>query len=240
MADLTFIIDCPQCRAKVAAPESGRAEAFGTEDESGIPYGERVVIGKCPRCASILVGQSVQLDFEGLDADQDRWSDVTRVFPKPAKAFSSYRIPRVVTDSLLEAERVMQAQAYTAACVMLGRALEAMCQNILDPPAQSSDPFDPLGTSAAPQTPAKKKKFIRLDEGIKSLRAKKVIDDRLYDWSQQLRAFRNVAAHAQDVVISREDAEDLQSFVYAIVEYVYDLADRYEQFQARSARNKTK
>lgn len=33
--------------------------------------------------------------------------------------------------------------------------------------------------------------------------------------------------------ITREDAEDLQAFVYAIIEYIYDLADRYEEFKER-------
>ncbi len=67
------------------------------------------------------------------------------------------------------------------------------------------------------------------------LKEKGIIDSRLYDWSQQLRAFRNLAAHADTDVssISRRDAEDLQSFVYAIIEYVYDLTDRYNEFKAR-------
>jgi len=55
----------------------------------------------------------------------------------------------------------------------------------------------------------------------------------LYDWSQQLQAFRNLAAHPEDISISRNDAEDLQIFVNAIVEYVYDLTDRYQEFKAR-------
>lgn len=80
-----------------------------------------------------------------------------------------------------------------------------------------------------------------LAEGIKRLREAKVIDDRLYEWSQQLRAFRNLAAHPEDITISRNDAEDLQTFVNAIVEYVYDLADRYEEFKERvDARAKRK
>jgi hypothetical protein len=229
MTDKTFIVDCHRCRAKVAAQESGRAERSGMED-SGEPWGERVLVGTCPICSAILVGQATQIEFEGYSADEDFWSDVARVYPKPTKAFSSYRIPRVVTDSLLDADRSLQANANIAACVMFGRALEAMCQDILEGPKPSAL-VDP------PEQPVTKKtkKFIPLYEGIERLREKKVIDDRLYDWSQQLRAFRNIAAHAQDVAISRADAEDLQTFVYAIIEYVYDLADRYDEFKARSA-----
>lgn len=223
----TFIVDCPWCKAKVAASESGRAERGGYDEDAGEPYGSKVLVGTCPRCSSILVGETDQIGFEGYDADEDRWSDVVRIYPKPPKVFSSYRIPKVVEDSLNEADRSMQAGANIAACVMLGRALEALCRDILDSvPATAS-------TTTAPATPAKPKKKIMLGEGIKKLRDRKVIDDRLYDWSQQLQAFRNLAAHPEDISISRHDAEDLQTFVNAIVEYVYDLADRYEEFKRR-------
>ena len=73
-----------------------------------------------------------------------------------------------------------------------------------------------------------------LGEGIRQLKEKGLIDHRLYDWSQQLHAFRNLAAHASDEPISRDDAEDLQSFVYAIIEYIYDLTDRYTEFMERA------
>ena len=219
----TFIVDCHVCKAKVAAIESGQAERFTSDDESGgEPCGKRVFIGNCPSCGAILVGESEQIDFEGYDAEADRWSDIVRVYPQPSKSFSSWRIPRVVTDSLNEADRSLQAGANIAACVMLGRALEALCRDILDP--------KPAEAEAAPV----KAKKLMLGEGIKKLRDAKIIDDRLYDWSQQLQAFRNLAAHPEDISISRVDAGDLQTFVNAIVEYVYDLADRYEEFKSRA------
>lgn len=230
----TFVIDCHICRAKVAAIESGRAESFYMDEDAHQPYGKRVLVGKCPKCSTILAGESEQLDFEDIDAEYDRWSDFVRIYPRPPKVFSSYRIPRVVSDSLLEADRSMQAGANIASCVMLGRALEALCRDVLESKKEDK------GIAAA-STVHKKSKKIMLGEGIKRLRDEKIIDHRLYDWSQQLQAFRNLAAHPEDIVISREDAEDLQTFVNAIVEYVYDLADRYDDFKHRvEARNKRK
>lgn len=223
----TFIIDCHMCKAKVAALESGRAEKTGWIDGPDEPYGERTLIGTCPSCRSTLVGQATQIAFENYDNDEDLWSDVVRVFPKPARAFSSYRIPRVVTDSLNEADRSLQANANIAACVMFGRALEALCRDVLEATDGETK------TEVPKKGEIKKKRPIMLGEGIRKLREKKVIDDRLYDWSQQLQAFRNLAAHPEDISISREDAEDLQTFVYAIVEYIYDLADRYQEFKER-------
>jgi len=118
----------------------------------------------------------------------------------------------------------LQAGAHTAACAMFGRALEALCRNILQQEHFAADSTKPA--------PVPKKKLM-LSAGIRQLKDRNFIDDRLYNWSQQLHAFRNEAAHAGDVSISRQDAEDLQTFVYAIVEFIYDLADRYEEFKSR-------
>lgn len=229
MAGTTFIVDCPFCKAKVGALESGCAERKGYDEEAGEPFAEKLQVGKCPRCESLLVGESRQIGFEGYDSEYDRWSDVVRVYPKPPKMFSSYRIPRVVEDSLSEADRSLQANANIAACVMFGRALEAVCRDILNQDEGGAV------VEASKETPASKKKMM-LAAGIKQLKEKNIIDQRLYDWSQQLHAFRNLAAHPEEIAISREDAEDLQAFVYAITEYIYDLTDRYEEFKTRAER----
>jgi hypothetical protein len=115
---------------------------------------------------------------------------------------------------------------------MLGRALEAVCRDILTPSSLLPDSF--LRQPSAPE------KKIMLGEGIRKLKDGGYIDERLFDWSQQLQAFRNIAAHPEDFTISREDAEDLQAFVNAIIEYIYDLTDRYEEFKDRLAKQKTK
>jgi len=50
-----------------------------------------------------------------------------------------------------------------------------------------------------------------------------------------------VAAHAiSNETISRLDAEDLQAFVYAMVEYIYDLTERYKEFKERQQTRKGK
>lgn len=235
MLNPTFIIDCPWCKAKVAALEAGRAETTSFDDYAEAPSGARLYVGSCPTCHSLLAGEATQVSFNGWEGDtQDAWSDVVRIYPKPPRTFSSYRIPRVVIDSLTEADRSLQANANIAACAMLGRALEAVCRDILDPsPTVDIFASPPLPTpqSVPPESPVRKK--IMLAEGIRRMKDQNVIDQRLYDWSQQLHAFRNLAAHAEDTLISRQDAEDLQTFVYAIVEYIYDLTDRYNEFKAR-------
>lgn len=228
----TFIIDCPYCRAKVAAREEGRARKSGWMEEIGEPQGTCVVVGSCPKCSILLAGTASQVSFQGFEGDEhDEWSDVVRVYPMPSRAFSSRRIPKVVTDSLNEADRSLQAGANIAACVMLGRALEALCRDVIrqHDNAETGQPHDA-------SVIVKSNSHIMLGAGIKKLRDLKVIDDRLFDWSQQLQAFRNLAAHPEDISISRDDADDLQVFAHAIVEYVYELAERYDDFKARAER----
>lgn len=225
----TFIIDCPWCKAKVAAKEHGRGEKTGWTEEAGEPYGDIISVGECPTCHSLLVGESHQTWFEGYDSEYDRWSDYVRVYPKPPRTFTSFKIPTVVKDSIIEADRALQANANIAACVMLGRALEGICRDILQK----------LAPPSSGKSQPKKSKPIMLGKGLNELKAKGIIDDRLFDWSQQLHAFRNLAAHPEDVSITRDDAEDLQAFVHALIEYIYDLAERYEEFKQRVAKKKT-
>lgn len=211
MDQQTFIIDCPFCKAKVAAIEQGSGTYVYSDDDFE-PVGTKLIIGSCPNCRELLVGKTNQIAFEGYEgADRDRWSrNVVRVYPNPQKTFRSLRIPQSALESLSDADRSLQANANIAACAMFGRALEALCRDVLG---------------------AK----IMLGPGVTMLKDKGFIDERIYDWSQQLRAFRNLAAHPDEISVSKEDAEDLQSFVYAIFEYIYDLTDRYEEFKARTA-----
>lgn len=237
MTEKTFIVDCPYCKAKVAAEVSGVAESSGLNYDSNEPYANRLYVGKCPRCGTLLAGESHQTLFIECGAEFDGWSDVVRLYPEPTKTFSSYRIPHVVTDSLVQGDRSLQADAHTAACVMFGRALEAVCRNLLQPSTSAQVRGGQRRINTETSAPTKK---VMLAEGIRKLKDMNFIDQRLYDWSQQLKAFRDIAAHPDDVSISRQDAEDLQTFVYAIVEYIYDLTDRYEEFKKRLEHRKKK
>ena len=226
----TFIVDCPTCKAKVAAQEHGRLSTDGYMDrETGdLSYGVIISLGKCPKCRSILVGESQQIAIENYDSAYDEWADPIRVYPDPPKTFRSTRIPKNVSDSISEGMKSLQASANVAACVMFGRALEAICRDLLEPKAETP-PASP---------PAPPKRHIMLGEGLRKLKEKGLIDQRLLDWSQELHAFRNIAAHPTDITISREEADDLRSFVFAIVEYIYDLTDRYNEFKERQAKKK--
>src|SRR2546428_152743 len=97
-------------------------------------------------------------------------------------------IPDIVRVSLEEAQRCHAAAANTACAVMCGRALEGVCIH--------------FGT-----------KDRHLAKALPELRDRKLIDERLFNWGDELRKHRNVAAHATEDRISRDDATDLLEFL---------------------------
>lgn len=227
----TFIIDCPRCKAKVGAEEAVHVDSSYFDDDAGEPYGHRISVGKCPHCKIVLVGRSEQMYFIGYEGSEyDSFGDIVRVYPNPPKSFTSYRIPRTLRQSLLEADLSLQVGANIAACMMLGRALEALCRDVLE---LKEDKLEALAGETS-----KRKRHLMLGEGIRQLHDRKIIDERLYEWSQSRHAIRNLVAHPEDITVSRDDAEDLQMFVNAITEYVYDLTDRYKEFKEREAEKK--
>ena len=141
------------------------------------------------------------------ECEQDhnlKWTELVRVHPRPRRLLGT-DIPAIVRHSIAEAEKCMQVGAYLAATAMCGRAVEAVCRH--------------YGTKDA-----------YLGGGLKDLREKGIIDARLFQWGEELRDQRNSAAHATDTVISAQDANDVLSFTYAIIDYVFLLAQKFEQF----------
>jgi hypothetical protein len=94
---------------------------------------------------------------------------------------------------------------------MSGRALEALCRHF-----------------------ATKKDM--LFEGLKELHEQGIIDKRLYEWGDELRKHRNLAAHACGVKFNMTDAKDLYDFSSAIWDYVFVLTEKFEAFKKRQAK----
>jgi hypothetical protein len=135
----------------------------------------------------------------------------TRMWPRPDRYLSS-DIPAIARTSLQEAERCFKAQAYTACAVMCGRSLEGICHHF--------------------ETKTK-----MLAGGLKELLDKKIIDGRLFEWGEALRSQRNIAAHASEQRIGKDDASDLLDFSVAICEYVFVLTKKYQAFRERQTKN---
>jgi hypothetical protein len=78
-----------------------------------------------------------------------------------------------------------------------------------------------------------------LGGGIKELHEMGIIDKRIFQWSEELHKHRNIAAHATDEQITKDDAIDLQDFAIAISEYIFVLAEKFNNFiERKKARDK--
>jgi hypothetical protein len=134
-------------------------------------------------------------------------NELTRLWPSPEK-YASHRIPEIIKSSIEEAQTCFKAGAYNACTVMAGRALEGVCRH--------------FGTEKT-----------YLGPGIRQLREKGLIDARLAKWAEELQRARNLSAHASGQRVSKQDAQDLLEFVNAICEYVFVLAQKFDEYITR-------
>jgi hypothetical protein len=207
-----MLIDCPHCQARVNGEVRKLDAHYESEPGNDCPIaGYRVGLLNCPECGHILVGHQTLFKPAGFDAinDPEEWSGAVRVWPDPVSQLA-ISIPESVRACLLEAHKCLHATAYTACVAMSGRAIEAMCRH--------------FGT-----------KRETLFEGLKELHDRGVIDKRLYEWGDELRKHRNLAAHASGAKFNLTDAKDLYDFSTAICDYVFVLTEKFESFKKRQA-----
>ncbi len=203
-----MLVLCACCEARVNADEVGFLDYFEGDPEGG-GVQARAVFLRCPSCTSpILVRQYWAGSYQDEAGRQCWYSGDERVYPVERTVHKA--IPETIRTSLEEALRCLEHRCYVAAAIMCRRTLEALCKHH-------------VGGSK------------NLATSLKALHDSKVIDDRLYDWAEALRADGNLAAHDPEATFTRQDAQDLADFSEAILEYVFVLSDRFSAFKARRA-----
>lgn len=198
-------VDCPTCEAKVNAEVVACQYVSDYYDEP-IPDW-RISFAKCPKCESLLLARQKQTDIHVFMGKVDiQWGPAVRLWPDPVQDPNA-AIPGIVRMSLEEAYQCHRAGAHTASAVMCGRALEGICAH--------------FGMKT------------RLGEALRELQERRIIDERLFQWGDELRKHRNLAAHASDREISKEDSTDLLEFLSAICNYIFVLSARFDDFMKR-------
>lgn len=203
----TRAVECPQCGEPVIAEPQGFV--VSGQDASLEEPLERWTLFACEKQHPILVvkaerGSVYQGDLV-MDADFD--DDLYRVYPPQDRVLSS-EIPGQLRQIHDEARACMRVRAYTAAVVMSGRVLEGVC-----------DLNDVHGRT--------------LQDRLIKIKDMGLIDGRLWDWAEALRAVRNAAAHFNGESISRQDADDALAFTEALLDYLYVLTARFNAFKDR-------
>ena len=163
-----------------------------------------VVLAKCPACTGPLVGMSEMY----RDADGDwQYGHAERIWPSPSTVELNASIPEGARRDIKDAQKCLSHGIFSAAVVLCGRALERLAK--LKAPGKT------------------------LSDGLTELKSQGVIDERLFQWATALRKERNLGAHAADEDVTKENAQDVLAFTVAIFEYVYTLAEKYDEFMAR-------
>jgi len=175
----------------------------GGDPEMNEWWKTRYVTIRCEYCKQPTVRRETLREDEQITWIEGR----TQLFPDEARGQSA-AIPPPIRIAMTEAHTCMRAHAPTAAALMVRRSLEALASD--------------RGVAGR-----------NLASSIQALRDGGHIDQRLFDWADALRLAGNSAAH--DVARSPDptDVRDMIHLAEAILDYVYVIQARYEQFMAR-------
>ncbi|MBI5604280.1 MAG: DUF4145 domain-containing protein [Deltaproteobacteria bacterium] len=170
----------------------------------GRENGETYFLVRCPSCQNALFGSA----FECQDEYNNwGWTTAERLWPSPSLADVGPAIPEAARRDIKDAQKCLLHGIYSAAAVLCGRALERLIK------AKAGNHM--------------------IGKGLGELKAKGVIDQRLYDWAEALRKERNIGAHASEEDTTKENAQDIIDFTIAIFDYVYTLSEKYEKYVNR-------
>jgi len=140
----------------------------------------------------------------------DEWDSPTRIYPPLDKQVNS-SLPVPIRNAYQEAIICLKNKAFTASAIMCRKTLEGIC--------------------AAHEIKAK-----NLSLGLKEMKDKGIIENRLYQWADMLRIAGNEAAHGVETIVTSQDAKDIIAFTDALLEYVFTFNDKFNEFMLR--RNK--
>ena len=178
-----------------------------TYSDDGHVVEERGVFVKCPGCLGVLVARESMI---GVDENGDEvYSRAVREWPAP-DIMDADALPKIVALSLQEARKCFKAGCFLASTVMCARSLEGVCVEY-------------------------KAKSKNLSVALDELLSRDIIDKKLHEWGHATRTLRNMAAHATEEEISKEDARDLLEFTKATCDYVFVLTKRFEEFKKRNS-----
>jgi hypothetical protein len=140
--------------------------------------------------------------------DQD---EPVLVYPSPRRL--SLQVPESLRREFDEARICFSAKAYAATVVMVRRVLEGTCRE--------NNVNERI-----------------LARGLEKLRESGLIDGTIAEWANALRVLGNDGAHFTGTPVPRDDAEDALAFAEALLEHIYVLRKRFDEFAERRAKKK--
>jgi hypothetical protein len=126
----------------------------------------------------------------------------------PAKRKLSRNVPGPLRREFEEAQACFSAKAYEATVVMVRRILEGACKE----------------NNVQERT---------LVKSLEKLKADGLIDNKIAEWADTLRVLGNEGAHYTGRKVPRDDSEDALAFAEALLDHIYVLRKRFEEFARR-------
>ena len=128
----------------------------------------------------------------------------------PAKRSLSRDVPEPLRREFKEAQACFSAKAYEATVVMVRRILEGTCK----------------------ENNVQERNLVK---SLQKLKADGLIDDKIAEWADALRVLGNEGAHYTGRRVSRDDSEDALAFAEALLDHIYVLRKRFDEFARRRA-----
>ena len=216
MNDNSATIDlfCTSCRvhveAKIIAEHSNHEEVFEVSDLVNNPYKFfNFTFAICNRCKNpMLARQEFYVIPEEISVPL---TEVLVVYPQD-DGIPLGSVPNLVARAYREAQRAYQVKLYESCVIMCRKCVEAVC----------SEHGESKGS---------------LPSRLKRLRESGVIDNAIFNWSNELRLAGNIAAHVDSKSqIMEHDAKDVLEFAKALLLYVFELQNRLQTYRKRRSK----
>jgi hypothetical protein len=202
-----MLLECNNCEAIVDA-EVIAERSYETREELQPPWEEPPV--EITLQAAVRLVSCPRCNHPMLVYSDEFKPDFVRLYP-PMDRDLHPSVPNPIRQAFQEARTCLRAKAFTAAAIMCRKTLEGICS-----------------------AHGVKSKTLAVE--LKELKDKGVIENRLFEWAEELRTIGNEAAHDVAFVASREDARDTLEFTEALIEYVFTYRDKFEEFKKRRAK----
>jgi hypothetical protein len=165
--------------------------------------GTLITLSKCLNCEKPILTEE---QFQNIE--EYSWNNNKIQLYPCTDNIALKNAPEIVINPYKEATKCYHAQAYDACVIMCRKGIEAICK----------DKGETQGTLA---------------KKIKNLKDKKILEETLYCWTDELRLIGNDGAHSHDQIIIQQDAKDSLDFFDALITYLYHLVDQYNKLKAR-------
>lgn len=206
----TLALYCPTCNVQVDTDVVGGYSApmpreYVIDDEAQV----NVIVyrlSRCNRCYSPFLTRQQYLDVGGeFSVPQE---EPATLYPVLRTTLAVENLPMSVQRTYLAAVATHRSGLYEPCAIMCRKCVEAVCRDL-----------QARGGS--------------LLEKLQDLQQGNVIDQRLLLWADELRLIGNEAAHDFDTVIGKEDAGDALDFLEGLLQYIFVLSRRFNEFQKR-------